>query len=88
MNSLPASPCTSGPPSDGDLEMLSHARFALLIHHDDATREFAQDAGAEQALQAARHNHWTVARMADDFATEFQSTDEHDRPAPARSPPD
>ena len=51
--------------------MLSHARFALLIHHDDAPREFAQDAGAEQALQAARHNHWTVARMADDFATEF-----------------
>ena len=65
-------PLLAGGNADGDLEMLSHARFAFLIHHDDATREFAQDAGAEQALQAARHNHWTVARMADDFATEVR----------------
>jgi hypothetical protein len=35
--------------SDGDLQMLqwtmagSGARFALFVHHDDATREFAYD---------------------------------------------
>ena len=33
--------------------MLETARFALLVHHDDADREFGYDGGAEKALAAA-----------------------------------
>jgi hypothetical protein len=33
--------------------MLTTARFTILIHHDDANREFAYDVGAEKALAAA-----------------------------------
>jgi phosphoserine phosphatase len=57
--------------ADGDVEMLAHARFALLVHHDDAEREFAYDAGAERALAEAATRVWTVASMKDDFATVF-----------------
>ena len=51
--------------------MLSQARFSLLVHHDDATREFAYDAGAEIALTTAAQKAWTVVSMADDWATVF-----------------
>ena len=51
--------------------MLSEAKFSLLVHHDDAKREFAYDGGAEQALAAAKAGGWTVASIADDFATVF-----------------
>jgi hypothetical protein len=57
--------------ADGDIEMLSLARFALLVHHDDAAREFAYDAGAEHALAAAKAGDWTVASIERDFATVF-----------------
>jgi hypothetical protein len=51
--------------------MLSLARFALLVHHDDAAREFAYDTGAEHALAAAKAGDWTVASIERDFATVF-----------------
>jgi phosphoserine phosphatase len=57
--------------ADGDIEMLSLARFALLVHHDDAEREFAYDAGAEKALGHATKHGWTVASMRHDFGTVF-----------------
>ena len=57
--------------SDGDIEMLAIARFGLLVHHDDGEREFAYDAGAEQALAAASKHGWAVASMRDDFGTVF-----------------
>ena len=63
--------------SNGDIEMLelatggSGASLALLLHHDDADREFAYDTGAEQALSDAAQNGWTVVSMKDDFATVF-----------------
>jgi len=57
--------------ADGDIEMLSTARFALLVHHDDAEREFAYDAGAERALDEAATRGWTVASMKNDFSTVF-----------------
>ena len=59
--------------ADGDVEMLSLARFALLVHHDDADREFAYDTGAERALAEAEPRGWTVASMKQDFATVFGS---------------
>ena len=39
--------------ADGEVQMLTTARFTLLIRHDDANREFAYDTGAEKALAAA-----------------------------------
>ena len=65
-------PLLAGGNSDGDLAMLETARFGLLVHHDDAEREFAYDDGAEHALQEAKARGWTVASMRDDFATVFE----------------
>jgi hypothetical protein len=59
--------------SDGDIEMLQSAQFGLLVHHDDADREFAYDTGAEKALVRAEENGWTVASMKDDFAEMFRA---------------
>ena len=64
-------PLIAGGNADGDIEMLSMARFALLVHHDDAEREFAYDTGSERALAEAASRGWTVASMRDDFATVF-----------------
>ncbi|MGD0604207.1 MAG: hypothetical protein ABSA53_11475 [Streptosporangiaceae bacterium] len=50
----------------GDIEMLRAARFALVIHHDDAVREYAYD--DQQILDAAAEGGWTVLSMRDDFA--------------------
>jgi phosphoglycolate phosphatase-like HAD superfamily hydrolase len=58
--------------ADGDIEMLSSARFALLVHHDDAEREFAYDTGAERALAEATARHWSVVSMQSDFSTIFE----------------
>jgi phosphoserine phosphatase len=63
--------------SNGDIEMLSFARkegrpsLGLLIHHDDADREFAYDAGAERALTRAASDGWTVVSMRSDWTTIF-----------------
>ena len=63
--------------SNGDIEMLDYAcagerpALALLVHHDDAEREFAYDAGAEKALERAATQRWTVTSMRDDWAAVF-----------------
>ena len=41
-------PLLAGGNADGDMGMLELARFGLLIHHDDADREFAYETGAEK----------------------------------------
>ncbi len=64
-------PLLAGGNADGDVPMLETARFALLVHHDDAEREFAYDGGAEKALAAAKEHGWTVVSMKEDFATVF-----------------
>jgi phosphoserine phosphatase len=64
-------PLLAGGNADGDVQMLETARFSLLLHHDDGTREFAYDEGAERALAAAAERGWTVVSMRDDFATVF-----------------
>ncbi len=51
--------------------MLESARFSLLIHHDDAAREFAYDVVAVHALAGAKARGCTVVSMIDDFATVF-----------------
>ncbi len=64
-------PLLAGGNADGDVAMLETARFALLVRHDDAEREFAYDAGAEKALAAAAAGGWTVVSIKEDFKTVF-----------------
>ncbi len=63
--------------SDGDIQMLQYtkgragASFQLLVHHDDAEREYAYDQGTEQALDYARQDGWLVVSMARDWRQIF-----------------
>ena len=63
--------------SNGDIQMLEFTRhqdkpfLRLLVLHDDADREFAYTAGAEQALERADANAWTVISIKSDWATVF-----------------
>ncbi len=43
----------------------------LLVLHDDPAREFDYVAGAEQALELADANGWTVVSIRNDWATVF-----------------
>jgi phosphoserine phosphatase len=70
-------PTVAGGNSNGDVPMLRFAGGAdlpalrLLLQHDDADREFAYTAGAEDALDRARASGWTVVSMAHDWSTVF-----------------
>jgi len=43
----------------------------LLVLHDDDHREFAYTTGAEQALDHAARDGWTVVSVKQDWATVF-----------------
>ena len=64
-------PLFAGGNADVDIEMLSAARFALLVNHDDADREFAYTSGADASLAKAKDLGWTVTSMKDDWTTMF-----------------
>ena len=64
-------PLLAGGNSDGDVAMLEAARFGVLVHHDDAEREFAYDTGTEQALVEAAQRAWTVVSMKNDWSAVF-----------------
>src|SRR5262249_6384384 len=64
--------------SDGDLEMLQWvtsgpgARLGLIVHHDDAEREFAYDRSSrvgklDRALAEAKTRKWTIVSMKNDW---------------------
>ncbi len=64
--------------SDGDFQMLEWttaaegARFAGIVHHTDAAREWAYDRNSsvghlDKALNAAPSRHWEVVDMKDDW---------------------
>jgi hypothetical protein len=68
--------------SEGDLEMLQWttagkgARFALLVHHNDATREWAYDRAPsigqlDKAFNVANEMGWTVVDMKNDWRRVF-----------------
>jgi phosphoserine phosphatase len=63
--------------SNGDIPMLAFAEqpgrpsLRLLVLHDDPEREFDYTTGAEQALQLARTNGWTLVSINGDWATVF-----------------
>ena len=52
------------------------ARFALLVHHDDAEREWAYDRDAQfgeldKAWDESKAKGWTIVSMKDDWKTIF-----------------
>jgi phosphoglycolate phosphatase-like HAD superfamily hydrolase len=68
--------------SDGDLQMLQWTtagkgrRLGLIVHHDDAQREYAYDSKSaigrlDKALAAAGPAGWVVVSMQDDWKTIF-----------------
>jgi len=63
--------------SNGDVPALRFAggpkrpALRMLVLHDDAEREFDYVAGAEQALDTARAEGWTVVSVRDDWETVF-----------------
>jgi phosphoserine phosphatase len=63
--------------SNGDIPMLDFSQhhdkpfLRLLVLHDDPDREFAYTAGAEQALDKASRDSWTVISVKDDWASVF-----------------
>jgi phosphoserine phosphatase len=63
--------------SNGDAAMLEFTHhidrptLRLLVLHDDAEREFAYIGGAEQALEQADADGWTVVSMKNDWTTVF-----------------
>ena len=63
--------------SNGDVPMLHFTQHAdkpslrLLVLHDDGNREFDYTAGAEQALDQAARDNWTVVSVSKDWATVF-----------------
>jgi phosphoglycolate phosphatase-like HAD superfamily hydrolase len=69
--------------SDGDLQMLqwttagTGARFALIVHHTDAEREWAYDRKSsvgrlDKALDEGKAKGWTIVDMKNDWKTVFQ----------------
>jgi len=85
--------------SDGDRQMLewtaagSGARFALIVHHDDAEREWAYDRKSnvgklDKALDEANAKGWTIVSMKDDWATIFPPTKMKSASFDLKLPPD
>jgi hypothetical protein len=63
--------------SDGDIHMWLYSQTSpykslqLLVHHDDAEREYAYDGGAEKALRLAVEHNWQLISMQQDFSQVF-----------------
>jgi phosphoserine phosphatase len=70
-------PLVAGGNSNGDIPMLRFTRagpqgaLRLLVLHDDAEREFAYTAGAENALDRAKADGWTVVSVKNDWGAVF-----------------
>ena len=73
--------------SDGDLPMLQYTagapglRLMLIVHHDDAEREWAYDRQSkigklDRALDEAKTRGWTVVSMKNDWRTVFPGVEE------------
>ena len=68
--------------SDGDLEMLRYTEdnnslgksLEVLVHHDDAVREYSYDTDAENVLIEAQRRKWTTVSMKDDFRIIYPKT--------------
>jgi phosphoserine phosphatase len=83
--------------SDGDQQMLewttagSGTRFALIVHHDDAEREWAYDRKSpvgqlDKAWDEAMAKGWTVVSMKSDWKAIFTERDQSQSLKPTGSP--
>ncbi len=74
-------PILAGGNSNGDIQMLRFAggkqrpALRLLVLHDDPEREFDYVKGAEQALERAKDESWTVVSIKNDWTAVFASAD-------------
>jgi hypothetical protein len=66
-------PVFAGGNADVDIEMLESSSFALLLKHDDESREYKYTDAAEHSLAKAAELDWTVVSMKDDWNTIFGS---------------
>jgi hypothetical protein len=63
--------------SNGDVPMLQFTKhddkpsLRLVVLHDDGEREFNYTSGAEQALEQAGNDGWTVVSIKNDWVTVF-----------------
>ncbi|KAA3600045.1 MAG: haloacid dehalogenase-like hydrolase [Candidatus Scalindua sp. AMX11] len=63
--------------SDGDLQMLKYTdagkgpSLKVLLHHDDAEREYDYDKGTKEAIRVAKEQNWTIVSIKDDFKRVF-----------------
>ena len=64
-------PAFAGGNADVDIEMLECAKFAMLVVHDDADREFAYTSAAEKSVAAGVKNGWTMVSVKDDWKVVF-----------------
>jgi phosphoserine phosphatase len=70
-------PILAGGNSNGDIPMLRYAggrgrpALRLLVLHDDAEREFDYTAGAEESLERAADEGWTVVSIKNEWSTVF-----------------
>jgi len=70
-------PVVAGGNANGDVPMLrftggpDRPALRLVVLHDDPDREFSYVAGAEQALDRAKSQGWTVVSIKDDWDTVF-----------------
>ena len=64
-------PAFAGGNADVDIEMLSAARFAVIVNHDDEEREFVYTSGADASFAKAKELDWTVISMKDDWKIVF-----------------
>ena len=70
-------PILAGGNSNGDVPMLRFTggrrpALRLLVLHDDPEREFDYVKGAEQSLERAKSEGWTVVSVKDDWATRLR----------------
>ena len=69
--------------SYGGLEMLTYTEdnnipgrsLQILVHHDDAMREYSYDTHAENALIEAQNLNWITVSMKDDFKVIYPNMD-------------
>ena len=64
-------PLFAGGNADVDIEMLSAAKFSVIVNHDDEDREFAYTSGADTSFAKAEELGWTVISMKNDWNTVF-----------------
>jgi phosphoglycolate phosphatase-like HAD superfamily hydrolase len=63
--------------TNGDVAMMEFAAATgkpylnLLVHHDDAEREYNSEHSSEVALKTAKERNWTIVSIKEDFKTVF-----------------